>query len=268
MACPHQRRRDCYRFTLAPFYVGDCTFGNKYSPMVISSVVANPGNVLLVVRSCNVDRYEAVCVTRTALIRGFDSLIIRIAKGGGIAKFCRLPEKMKVSVIIPCYNEKNTIERIVQLQNLFLFRLTDTMRWAMGRKTSHTLKMTTTAIKWVRHLILERAGRRQPMLDFGSGVDSFFQAAQKRGSRSELRKPDPYLSDCLVRNGFSKFGDFNGVPDNSLEFDFRVKCIRAHCTRWRSFTAARSETKGSGPILGLCSSLAGGGVRSMALIRE
>jgi hypothetical protein len=53
---------------MAPFYVGDCTFGNKYSPMVISSVVADPRTVLLVVRSYNVDRYEAVCVTRTALI--------------------------------------------------------------------------------------------------------------------------------------------------------------------------------------------------------
>jgi hypothetical protein len=54
---------------LAAFYVGDCTFGNKYNPMVVSSVVADPGNVLLVVRSCNIDRYEAVCVTRTALMR-------------------------------------------------------------------------------------------------------------------------------------------------------------------------------------------------------
>ena len=46
----------------------------------------------------------------------------------------------------------------------------------------------------------------------------FFQVAQKQGGRRKLRKPDPYLSDCLVRDEFSTFGNLNKVPDNSLEF--------------------------------------------------
>jgi hypothetical protein len=33
--------------------------------------------------------------------------------------FERLPEKMLVPVLIPCYNERNTIERIVPLRSLF-----------------------------------------------------------------------------------------------------------------------------------------------------
>ena len=38
-------------------------------------------------------------------------------------------------------------------------------------------------------------------------------------------EPDAYLSDCLVRNGFSTFGHLNEVPDNSFEFVFALNVL-------------------------------------------
>lgn len=71
-------------------------------------------------------------------------------------------------------------------------------------------------------LILESAGGRQPMLDFGAGVGTFSKLLRSEGIDVSCVEPDPYLSDCLVRNGFSTFGDLNEVPDNSFEFVFAL----------------------------------------------
>jgi SAM-dependent methyltransferase len=74
-------------------------------------------------------------------------------------------------------------------------------------------------------LILESAGGRQPMLDFGAGVGTFSKLLRRKGIDVSCVEPDPYLSDCLVRNGFSTFGDLNEVPDNSLEFVFALNVL-------------------------------------------
>ncbi len=74
-------------------------------------------------------------------------------------------------------------------------------------------------------LILESAGGRQPMLDFGAGVGTFSKLLRSEGVDVRCLEPDPYLSDCLVRNGFSTFGDLNEVPDNSFEFVFALNVL-------------------------------------------
>ena len=74
-------------------------------------------------------------------------------------------------------------------------------------------------------LILESAGGRQPMLDFGAGVGTFSKLLRNEGIDVSCVEPDAYLSDCLVRNGFSTFGDLNEVPDNSLEFVFTLNVL-------------------------------------------
>jgi SAM-dependent methyltransferase len=74
-------------------------------------------------------------------------------------------------------------------------------------------------------LILESAGGRQPMLDFGAGVGTFSKLLRSEGVDVSCVEPDPYLSDCLVRNGFSTFGDLNEVPDNSFEFVFALNVL-------------------------------------------
>jgi len=74
-------------------------------------------------------------------------------------------------------------------------------------------------------LILENAGGRQPMLDFGAGVGTFSKLLRSEGVDVSCVEPDPYLSDCLVRNGFSTFRDLNEVPDNSFEFVFALNVL-------------------------------------------
>lgn len=74
-------------------------------------------------------------------------------------------------------------------------------------------------------LIRESAGGRQPMLDFGAGVGTFSKLLRSEGVDVSCVEPDPYLSDCLVRNGFSTFGDLNEVPDNSFEFVFALNVL-------------------------------------------
>jgi hypothetical protein len=56
-------------------------------------------------------------------------------------------------------------------------------------------------------LILESAGGRQPRLDFGAGVGTFSKLLRSEGVDMTCVEPDPDLSDCLVRNGFSTFRD-------------------------------------------------------------
>jgi len=74
-------------------------------------------------------------------------------------------------------------------------------------------------------LILRNAGGRQPMLDFGAGVGTFSKLLRSKGVDVTCVEPDPYLSDCLVRNGFSTFGDLNEVPDDSFEFVFALNVL-------------------------------------------
>jgi hypothetical protein len=56
--------------------------------MVVSPVVAGSRIGVLVGRSCNVDRYEAVCVTRRALHLTIRFFARSLPGGGGITKFC------------------------------------------------------------------------------------------------------------------------------------------------------------------------------------
>jgi SAM-dependent methyltransferase len=74
-------------------------------------------------------------------------------------------------------------------------------------------------------LILESAGGRQPMLDFGAGVGTFSKLLRSEGADVTCVEPDPYLSDCLVRNGFSTFRDLNEVPDDLFEFVFALNVL-------------------------------------------
>jgi SAM-dependent methyltransferase len=74
-------------------------------------------------------------------------------------------------------------------------------------------------------LILESAGGRQPMLDFGAGVGTFSKLLRSEGVDMTCVEPDPDLSDCLVRNGFSTFRDLNEVPDDSFEFVFALNVL-------------------------------------------
>jgi len=74
-------------------------------------------------------------------------------------------------------------------------------------------------------LILKSADGRQPMLDFGAGLGTFSKLLRSEGIDVRCLEPDPYLSDCLVRNGFSTFGDLNEVPDNSFEFVFALNVL-------------------------------------------
>lgn len=75
------------------------------------------------------------------------------------------------------------------------------------------------------NLIRENAAGRQPMLDFGAGVGTFSKLLRKEGVDVRCVEPDRYLSHCLVRDGFSTFGDLNEVPDNSFEFVFALNVL-------------------------------------------
>jgi SAM-dependent methyltransferase len=74
-------------------------------------------------------------------------------------------------------------------------------------------------------LILASADGRQPMLDFGAGLGTFSKLLRNKGVAMTCVEPDPYLSDCLVRNGFPTFRDLNEVPDNSFEFVFALNVL-------------------------------------------
>jgi SAM-dependent methyltransferase len=74
-------------------------------------------------------------------------------------------------------------------------------------------------------LILESAGGRLRMLDFGAGVGTFSKLLRSEGADVTCVEPDLYLSDCLVRNGFSTFRDLNEVPDDSFEFVFALNVL-------------------------------------------
>jgi hypothetical protein len=74
-------------------------------------------------------------------------------------------------------------------------------------------------------LILESAGGRQSMLDFATEVGPVFPSCSEPRGNVSCVEPDAYLSDCLVRNGFSRFGDLNEVPGHSLEFVFALNVL-------------------------------------------
>jgi hypothetical protein len=87
--------------------------------------------------------------------------------------------------------------------------------------------MTTTAIKWVRHLISRELAVGNPCLTSGPELAAFSKLL--RSEEVEVSRVNQTLI-CPIAwfvMDSQHLEILNGVPDNSLEFDFRVKCIRA-----------------------------------------
>lgn len=99
------------------------------------------------------------------------------------------------------------------------------------------------------NLILENAAGRQPMLDFGAGVGTFSKLLRNEGIDVKCVEPDPYLSHCLVRDGFSTFGDLNEVPDNSFEFVFALNVLEHIEDDGAALRQLRTKLKETGRLL-------------------
>ena len=74
-------------------------------------------------------------------------------------------------------------------------------------------------------LILQSAGSRTPMVDFGAGVGTFAKLLRKRGVEVVCLEPDPYLAEGLTENGFHTLRQLQEISDNSVDFIFSLNVL-------------------------------------------
>ena len=74
-------------------------------------------------------------------------------------------------------------------------------------------------------LILQSAGGRKTMVDFGAGVGTFSKLLRKRGANVICVEPDPYLAEGLARDGFDTLQGLEAIGDNSLDFIFSLNVL-------------------------------------------
>jgi len=74
-------------------------------------------------------------------------------------------------------------------------------------------------------LILQSAGDRRRMLDFGAGIGTFSKALRAKGAEVICLESDPYLAEGLARDGFRTLRHLNEVQDGSFEFIFALNVL-------------------------------------------